>query len=293
MLHKAMAIRIQSPGLGLVILAAVAAGGCQSSPVAPTSPLVTPTASAPAVANFAGEWRVVYHVESCLGRYCFISGINRDATLDIRLVQIGDRVTGLVGTADVEGIVAPDGSLSLRGFAPAPPIETAASFELRQFEVRLDTERGLAGHLDYAALISGEYSSYSTGAAGPIVSATRRPLDTTSFNGSWRGYYALAACTPASCPYDDAEISLEDAGGTVTGTVSVWPHRIPVSGHASGQRAELRGQLPWGRNATAEAVVRVQRSATGRLTGAVEVNASNGQSVTYTLLDVTPQPSIE
>lgn len=289
-----MAIRIQGLGLGLAILAgSVAVAGCQSSPAAPPSPLAPTTAGLPAVPNFAGEWRVVYHVESCLGRYCYVSNINGDATLDIRLVQIGDRVTGLVGTADVEGIVAPDGSLSLRGFAPAPPIATAASFELRQFDVRLDAERGLTGRLDYATTISGEYSGYSSGAAGPIVSATRWPLDTTSFSGSWRGYYALAACAPASCPYDRAEISLQDAGGTVTGTVSVWPHHIPVSGHALSRSAELRGHLQWGRDVTAEAVVRVQRSETGRLTGAVELTPSNGQSVTYTLLDVTPRPSTE
>ena len=67
-----------------------------------------------------------------------ISHINRDETLVVRLVQKGDRATGLVGTADVEGFVTPDGTLSLRGFAAAAPLPLASSFELKQFEVRLD-----------------------------------------------------------------------------------------------------------------------------------------------------------
>ena len=70
-----------------------------------------------------------------VGRYCYISHINRDETMMVRLVQIGDRVTGLVGTADVEGFVTPDGALSLRGFAPAAPLPHRAP-RLRQAQVR-------------------------------------------------------------------------------------------------------------------------------------------------------------
>lgn len=211
-------------------------------------------------------------------------------------MQVGDRVSGLVGTADVEGFVAPDGTLSLRGFAPAAPVTTAGSFELKQFEVCLDAERGLTCRLDYAALMSGEYSGYSTGAAGPIVSATRRPLDSTLFNGTWAGYYTTASCTPAtSCAYekDRIELSLQDAGGAVTGTLALWPYRVQLAGQASSSRAELRGQVPWGRNGTAAVVVAAQRTPTGRLTGTVELAVINGPTIVYSLASVVPIGTID
>lgn len=282
-------------GARVSLLAAAAAltAGCQTSPAAPGSPL-SPSATSAPIANFAGDWHVVFHVESCIGRYCYTSQINRNETLNLRLTQIGDRVTGLVGGADVDGVVAPDGTLSLRGFAPAAPAATAASFELKQFDVRLDAERGLSGRLEYAALMSGEYSGYSSGSAGPIVSATRYPLDTTSFTGRWSGYYSMPSCAPASlCPrdtIDQAAFSLSDAGGPVTGTVTIFPYRVSVTGQASGGSAELRGQLPWGRDHTAEIVVRVRRSPAGRLTGSVELRASNGLVAEFALVGVVPQP---
>lgn len=272
-----------------LVVAVLATASCQSTP--PTSPL-SPTTSNASVANFSGEWQVVFHVESCIGRYCDISHINHDETLVVRLVQSGDHVTGLVGTADVDGYVTPDGALSLRGFAPASPLPLASSFELKQFDVRLDAERGLTGRLDFASLMSGDYSGYSYGAVGPIVSASRRPLDTSSFNGAWSGYYARTSCTPVNaCSYpeqDDASLVLQDASGTVSGTVTLWPYRVDVTGRASGGSAELRGQTPWGRDATAEMVVRVQRSPTGRLTGEVELLTGDGQSRGYSLLSVVP-----
>ena len=275
-----------------LIVAALAGASCHSSPVAPASPLSPTAVTAPTAANFAGEWSIVYHVDSCIGRYCYISHINRDETLVVRLVQIGDRVTGLVGSADVEGVVTPDGSLSLRGFAAAAPVPLAASFELKQFEARLHAEHGLTGHLDFASLMSGDYSAYSYGATGPIMSASRRPLDTTSFNGSWRGYYTRTACAPAeSCAFpeqDDATVTLEDSAGTVSGTVTLWPRRLEVTGRSSGKNAELRGHYQWSRDVTAEVVVRAERSSTGRLTGTVELLASNGLSRVFTLLSVVP-----
>lgn len=278
--------------LGVLLVAALTAAACQSSAVAPTSPTAV---MPPAVGNFAGEWRVVYHVDACLGRYCYITHINRDETMVVRLVQIGDRVTGLVGTADVEGIVAPDGTLSLRGFAAAAPLPAAASYELRQFDVRLDPERGLTGHLDFARLMSGDYSAYSYGATGPILSAERRPLDSTSFNGTWQGYYARTSCAPAeSCIFpeqDDATLALQDSAGAVTGTVTLWPRQLEVTGRAAGANAELRGQYQWSPGVMAEVVVRAQRSPTGRLTGTVELTASNGQSRAFTLLSVVPGAS--
>ena len=274
----------------MLVIAALAGASCQSSAAAPTSPLSPTAATPPSVANFAGEWSVVYHVDSCIGRYCYISHINRDETLVVRLVQIGDRVTGLVGTADVEGFVTPDGTLSLRGFAAAAPLPLASSFELKQFDVRLDAERGLTGHLDFARLMSGDYGAYSYGATGPILSASRRPLDTASFNGTWRGFYARTSCAPAaSCIFpeqDDATLTLQDSGGTVSGTVTLWPRRLEVTGRSSGNSAELRGQYQWSRDDTAEVVVRAERSPTGRLTGIVELIASNGESRAFTLLSL-------
>ncbi len=273
-------------------VAALAGASCQSASTAPTSPLSPTAATPPQVANFAGEWSVVYHVDACLGRYCYISHMNRDETLIVRLVQAGDRVTGLVGTADVEGVVAPDGALSLRGFAAAAPLPLAASFEVKQFDVRLDAERGLTGRLDFANLLSGDYSSYSYGATGPIVSASRRPLDTASFNGTWRGFYARTSCAPAAtCIFpeqDDATLTLQDSGGTLSGVVTLSPRRLEVTGRRSGNSAELRGQYQWSRDVMAEVVVRAERSPTGRLTGTVELLAGNGESRAFTLLSLVP-----
>lgn len=287
-----MASRRVVAATAAVLAAALTAASCQSSPAAPASPLSPTTVPTPAGANFAGEWSVVYHVESCIGRYCFVSHINRDETMVVRLVQFGDHVAGLVGTADVEGVVAPDGTLTLRGFAPAAPVPLASSFELKRFDVRLDAEHGLTGRLDFAGLMSGDYSAYSYGATGPIVSASRRPLDSSSFNGSWRGYYVLASCAPAaSCPaleQDDAAIVLQDAGGVVSGTVTLWPYRVEVTGRSSGDATELHGQYQWGRDITADVVVRVQRSPTRRLTGTVEMTMSNGLSRGFELLSVVP-----
>ena len=83
--------------------------------------------------------------------------------------------------------------------------------------------------------------------------------DTASFNGTWRGYYARTSCAPAaSCLFpeqDDATLTLQDSGGTVSGTVALWPRRLEVTGRRSGNSAELRGQVQWGRDDTAEVVV--------------------------------------
>lgn len=143
--------------------------------------------------------------------------------------------------------------------------------------------------------MSGDYSGYSYGATGPIVSASRRPLDTASFNGTWRGYYARQSCAPAeSCIFpeqDEATLALQDSAGTLSGTVTLWPYRLEVTGRASGNNAELRGQYRWGRDVTAEVLVQAQRSPTGRLTGTMELMASNGQSRVFTLLSIVPGPT--
>ncbi|MEZ5289364.1 MAG: hypothetical protein R2712_32100, partial [Vicinamibacterales bacterium] len=77
-------------------------------------------------------------------------------------------------------------------------------------------------------------------------------------------------------------------GGAVNGTVTLWPHRVDVTGRAWGGSAELRGQMPWGPGVAAEMAVRVQRSPTGRLTGEVELQVGDGQTRSYSLLSVVP-----
>lgn len=282
---------LKALGAAVALSATALIAACQSSPGSSPSPTGPTPVTAPAVANYAGQWTVVYHVDSCLGRYCYISHINRDEPMTVRLVQIGDRVTGLLGTADVEGFVAADGTLSLRGYAPAT-FPWTASYELKQFDVRLDPERGLTGRIDFASLMSGDYSSYSYGATGPIVSGTRQPLDTASFNGAWRGYYDRTACNPAtSCispEKDNAELQLQEAGGAVSGTVTLFPQRVQVTGRRSGDSVELRGQYPWGVSVTVDVVVRVQRSMTGRLTGTAETASSSGETKAFTLLNLVP-----
>lgn len=252
---------------GWLVLMAVATAACSSqpagSPVAP-SPLV---AAQPA--NYAGDWTVTYHVNACIGRYCYISHIGRDEVMTLRLAQIGDRVSGAFLSyglvTDVEGRVDGAGRLSLTGSEPSP-IPYRGSLELLRFEASLDATQGLAGELQYQAIVPGEYSAYSTGATGPIVRATRAPLTITSFAGTWTGFFNTTQCTGARyClldPWGDIRFELDDQDGRIAGTVQFGGFmRLTVSGQASGDRVELRTSDASG------AVVRLARSSTGRLTG--------------------------
>jgi hypothetical protein len=74
---------------GAMAVAAALGVGCSSPPAAMTSPVSPSPIAAMQPANFAAEWQVTYHVDACIGRYCYISHINRDEQLTLRLLQVG------------------------------------------------------------------------------------------------------------------------------------------------------------------------------------------------------------
>ncbi|MCC6987913.1 MAG: hypothetical protein IT181_02875, partial [Acidobacteria bacterium] len=114
----------------------LATAGCGGQAATPLSP-VAPSPVVAAMPNFAGEWTVTYHVDECIGRYCYITHVNRDTQFTLRLIQSGDRVTGAFLSdglvADVEGRIDAAGRLSLAGSAAAP-IPDRGSLELLRFD---------------------------------------------------------------------------------------------------------------------------------------------------------------
>ena len=259
----------------LLAFVAVFAAGCGSQPTGATSPVSPSPIVAAQTASYAGEWTVTYHVDASIGRYAF-TRVGRDVNLTLRLRQIGDRVSGAFLSdglvTDVEGVVDGNGRLTLTGSEPSPN-PYRGSLELLRFEASLDDALGLTGRLQYQSLMPGERSSYSTGATGPIVRATRAPLAITSFAGTWGGFFNTTQCIGARyCLLDswgDITFDLADSGGEISGTVQFGGFlRVPVSGRASGDHVDLR---PVDTTAGDGTVARLSRSTTGRITGTVTV----------------------
>lgn len=277
----------------LVVLVVLSASGvgCQSTPASEVATLSPSSTVTPHVPDFSGVWHITFHVDSCIGRYCSISQINRDQAMDVWMLQMGDHVAGRIGGVGVEGLVAVDGTLSLRGSAPSPS-PYAPSFELQQFEVHLDPEHGLSGRLQYEYLMPGDRSAYSSGATGPILTATRQPMDATSFDGTWTGYYTLVSCgspSPSACLFESGDLfslAMHDSGGALTADLTMWPMRVALSGAASGSGAKLEARVPYGLGQTQDIVVRVQRTPVGLMTGTVEVSTSTGITATAALTRV-------
>ncbi len=282
-----------------VVLCAVAllSSACGQQPASPSgaqSPLSPSPVALVQPANFAGEWQVTYHVDSCIGRYCYISHINRDEQLTLRLLQIGDRVSGVMlkGLAiDVEGRVDADGRLSLTGGAPST-VREVPGLELLRFEAALDPAAGLQGALQYQSLIPGDHSAYSTGATGPIVRAIRAPFSAiTSFSGTWRGHYDMNACSAAlGCLLDlngDLEFTLEERGGQVTGTLVTYPAvRAALSGTVSGDTAVLTGSA----SSLAITSLQIRRTPAGRLLGTASLRGGAGWTAELELRGVALAP---
>jgi hypothetical protein len=266
---------MRRPLVLFLALGAAACGGERPSP-SPVSP--TPVAAIPQIANYGGAWQVTYHVDSCIGRYCF-TRISKDATLELRLVQLGDTVSGLMiaagGNGDVEGRVAPDGTLTLTGVTPRPiPLLSWSTFDLKRFEVKPDPERGLTGTVSYEARLDGDYSGYSTGANGPVISAERLSMLSQSFAGVWSGAYQTTSCVPGPfCFIDswgDVELALDEHGGAISGTIKAPGLMAPMTGAAQGLTAELS---PDGSSGHAGRVS-LSRDVLGRLTGRLSLQAS-------------------
>jgi hypothetical protein len=276
-----------------ILTAVLASSACSSQPTTSVSPVSPSPAPLAQVANYAGEWTVTYHVDSCIGRYCYISHINREQAMTLRLVQMGDHVTGAFLSdglvTDVEGLVDAAGRLSLAGAAPSPD-PYHGSLELLQFDAALDDAFGMSGRLQYQSLMPGERSSYSSGATGPIVRAARLPLAITSFAGTWEGFFTTTQCVGARyCLLDDrgsVTFDLDDQGGQVSGTITFGGYlRLRVAGRASGGHVDLRATEPSGGEGT---VARLSRSATGRITGTITVN--QGWTTDVDLLGVALAP---
>lgn len=266
-------------------------GGESAIPVSPVSP--SPVAVAPP-ANFAGEWTVTYHVDACIGRYCYITHINRDQQLTLRLLQVGDRVDGIAISsglaAEVRGQVDGAGRLTLSGGSPSA-IEDVSALELLRFEAILDPAYGLQGALQYQALIPGEHSGYSSGATGPIVRAERSAFAVTSFSGTWQGIYTTTSCRPGSdCLLDrngDIAFTFDEHNGRVVGTLQTFPaQRIDVAGTVTGDRANLSGT----NGSVTVTTLSIRRTPAGRLEGTVSLAAANWASE-LALLSITSTPA--
>jgi len=275
--------------LGLAIFVC----GCGGEPAAPAgaqSPLSPSSVALVQPVNFAGEWQITYHVEACIGRYCYITHINRDEQITLRLLQIGDRVTGTAFknglAADLRGLVDAEGRLSLSGGAPSN-ITDVAALELLRFEAALDAAGGMQGMLQYQALIPGDHNGYSSGSTGPIVRAVRAPFAVTSFTGTWRGNYTTTSCHPGiSCLLDrngDIDLALDERNGAITGRLQTYPaQRIELAGTVSGDSAVLSGTSGF----VTVMALRIRRTPTGRLEGTVSLTAANWTSE-LELLSVT------
>lgn len=276
-----------------ILTAVLASAACSSQPASSVSPVSPSPARLAQVANYAGEWTVTYHVDQSLGRYAF-TRVGRDFDLTLRLLQMGDRVTGAFLSdglvTDVEGLVDAAGRLSLAGAAPSPD-PYHGSLELLRFDAALDGALGMSGRLQYQSLMPGERSSYSTGATGPIVRAARVPLAITSFAGTWGGFFTTTQCVGARyCLLDDrgsVTFDLDDQGGQVSGAITFGGFlRLRVAGRASGDHVDLRATEPSGGEGT---VARLSRTSTGRITGTATIQ--QGWTTDVDLLGVALAPA--
>lgn len=261
--------------------------GCSEQAASPTSPLSPTTAAVASPASFAGAWQIAYRNDECLSRHCF-SSLGQESRLDLRLTQIGDRVTGVIagptGYTDVTGTVTPDGRVSLGGRS-TPGSYGAPGLVVDRLEFERDTASGLRGYVRLFSEYDGETSAYNGGAGGAIVRARHAALSDT-FAGTWQGYYDTTDCLPGpACLTErrgELELTIADHAGGLTGTLSIRL-RPPaaVSGAHDGRSARLAGA---GLDYQVE-TLHVQRDATGRLSGTATLR-SGGVVMTIALVRV-------
>lgn len=237
--------------IGLVLAA------CGGSPTTPSSVPASP--AAPAVAQFAGLWSGSYKLTSCSGeRHCVLY-VGTTRAFGLRLQQNGGHVDGLFITdasvADVSGDVQKDGQLTLKGTDPAMTIQDLSMTV--QLELQLTADGVLRGSLVHETTVPPQYDINVFGPlriGGDLVSSVRTDLMSFALgiDGTWSGRFAVRSCTPVApdpyCyPFRDQEVSvarltLQRAGTTITGTLTVGADTIPVSGIVSGSAFTMSGE---------------------------------------------------
>ena len=112
-----------------------------------------------------------------------------------------------------------------------------------------------------------------------ILGATRGLLP-ASFSGRWAGFFQTQGCTEARCagPEKEFEMRLDDSGGVLTGALTLRLNlQVPGLGTATGTSAELTSASDDAAPPPFRLVaMRLQRSATGRLTGTFTVEYPRG-----------------
>lgn len=192
--------------------------------------------------------------------------------MDLRLTQMGDRVTGIIpgsnGFTDVSGTVTPDGRLSLRGQS-TPGGYSTPGLTVERLELEIDAVNGLRGYVRLMSWYEGDTSAYNGGVGGTITGGRRAPLAVT-FGGEWAGYFETVSCTPG--PYcllerkGELELTLAHGGPGLEGLLKVrFTSSAPVTGTTAGSHAQPTG----GSTDFEVPEFRVTRDAVGRLSGSL------------------------
>lgn len=243
----------------LCVIVSLGWAACSREPGAPAvSTPTAPTASSPAITNYAGPWHGNFTITQCNGqRHCALT-IGQQSPFVLLLQQSGARVDGVfrVGfgsfTIPVEGDVSADGTLTLTGLRPSPG-ESLPRIELTRFTARRSDGAGVVGEFSYVA----EYPPGSPLApensppqviGGNISSATLgSPVPVSSFAGRWTGSGIITTCVaggPLGCYPEDLspgwgfELTLTQTDDLVAGELRLR-QRFSVTGTVAGNALTL------------------------------------------------------
>ena len=277
----------------LVVVAAVTVEvGCSAQPVAATSPVSPSAPLPPAPTNYAGDWTVSAIQTVCrpASRYTCGRPPIQPTPHSLRLAQIGPRVTGMLDGRDVRGEVDTDGRLRLTGHSAIP--DYGGTWDVASFDVTQTANGGLDGTWanewwipeNFEPLGGPHHSEFK------ILGATRGLLP-ASFSGRWAGFFQTQGCTDARCagPEKEFELRLDDSGGVLTGALTLRLNlQVPVLGTATGTSAELTSASDDAAPPSLRLMaMRLQRSATGGLTGTFTVEYPRGQVEQLELVQVS------
>lgn len=239
------------------LLALMLALGCGRTPTEP-SPIPNPQVPTPQ-ATVDGVWHLTFRMATCSGeRHCVLFiGTTRDAAL--RIVRTGATYSGVFNVysqnVNVTGVMAPDGALEMTG-RKAPAIAGDSDVEITTLRVRLN-EGVTIGTLEYVVRgmpVSG-FVFGDVRHSGQITGA-ERVADASGFNearfsGTWQGKFAVRQCNWVGwlwCyPFEEIEthtftLRLSQTGNEVSGTLTILPMEIPVTGTVTNGLLELTGQ---------------------------------------------------